>query len=146
VAVAVNVYADSSGVVAVAGTPLIAGNVFSSVTVSVIAASVLAVPSLTRTVNGYAPGPCASLGVQLKAPVLALIAAPGGAPTRENVSACAGRSPSVAVAVNVYALSSEIVAFAGTSAIAGATFDSVTSSVIVASVFVAPSETRTVNG
>jgi hypothetical protein len=80
---------------------LIAGNVFTSVTVSVIAASVLAVPSLTRTVNGYAPGPCASLGVQLKAPVLALIAALGGAPTSENVSACAGRSPSVAVAVNV---------------------------------------------
>jgi hypothetical protein len=38
--------------VAVAGTPLIAGARFTSLTVSVMAASEFATPSLTRTVNG----------------------------------------------------------------------------------------------
>jgi hypothetical protein len=55
------------------------------------------------------------------------IVAPGGAPTSENVSVCAGTSLSVAVAVNVYGDSSGIVALAGTFAIAGAAFTSVTS-------------------
>jgi hypothetical protein len=42
----------SSGIVALAGTFAIAGAAFASVTCSVIAASVFATPSLTRTVNG----------------------------------------------------------------------------------------------
>jgi hypothetical protein len=37
----------------------------------------------------------------VNAPVLPSIVAPLGAPTSENVSVCAGRSLSVAVAVNV---------------------------------------------
>jgi hypothetical protein len=37
----------------------------------------------------------------VNAPVLPSIVAPVGAPTSENVSVCAGRSLSVAVAVNV---------------------------------------------
>jgi hypothetical protein len=71
--------------------------------------------------------------------------APAGAPTSENVNVFAGRSGSVAVAVNVYGASSAIVAAAGTSAIAGAALASVTSSVVTASAFAVPSLTRTVN-
>jgi hypothetical protein len=48
--------------------------------------------------------------------------------------------------VNVYGRSSGIVALAGTFAIAGAAFTSVTVSAIAASVFVMPSLTRTENG
>jgi hypothetical protein len=101
VAVAVNVYGASSAIVALSGTSAIAGVVFASVTVSVIGAPAFAVPSLTRTVNGYSPGPCASAGVQLNTPVVPSMAAPAGASTSENTSACAGTSLSVAVAVNV---------------------------------------------
>src|SRR6185369_10023564 len=116
--------------VALAGTLAIAGAAFTSVTVSVIAASAFVTPSLTRTVNGYVPGPCASVGVQVNTPVVPSIAAPGGADTSENVSVCAGTSVSVAVAVNVYAESSGIVALAGTLAIVGEVFVSTTVSVI----------------
>ena len=49
--------------------------------------------------------------------------APVGAPTSENVSAWAGRSASVAVAVNVYGANSGTVAVGGTPASTGATFD-----------------------
>jgi hypothetical protein len=66
-----------------------------------MAASALAVPSLTRTANGWLPGPCASVGVQVNTPVEPSMEAPAGAPTSENVSVFAGRSVSVAVAVNV---------------------------------------------
>jgi hypothetical protein len=79
-------------------------------------------------------------------PVVPSMLAPAGAPTSENVSPCAGRSGSVAVAVNAYGACSGMVALAGTSAIAGARFASVTSSVIAASAFAVPSLTRTVNG
>ena len=48
-----------------------------------------------------------------------MIAAPDGAPTSENVSVCAGRSESVALAVNVYGTSSGVVAVAGTPESAG---------------------------
>src|SRR5678809_485781 len=89
VAVAVNVYGANSGMVALAGTFAIAGAAFTSVTWSVIAASVLATPSLTRTVNRQSPGPCASVGVQVNAPVEELMLASVGAPTSENVSAWA---------------------------------------------------------
>src|SRR5690349_12734355 len=101
-AAAVNVYAASAGMVAVAGTPGRAGATVASGTVSVTAASVSAVPSETRTVSGYLPGPWASVGVQLNAPLVASIDAPGGGvPASENVNVCAGTSGSVAVAVNV---------------------------------------------
>ncbi len=101
VAVAVNVYAASSGIVTLAGTFASTGAEFPSVTVSVIAASAAAVPSLTRTENGKVPGPWSSAGVQVKMPELAPMLAPAGAPTSENVSVCGGWSASVAVAVNV---------------------------------------------
>src|SRR5262245_60350705 len=90
------------------------GAPFTSVTVSVMGASVSHLPSLTRTRNGYVPGPCDSLGVHRKTPESAPMLAPGGAPTSENVSTSGGASTSVAVAVNVYAASSGIAAVAGT--------------------------------
>src|SRR6059036_1736570 len=79
VALAVNVYAASSGSVALAGTPESTGATFASVTLSEMAASVFATPSLTRTVNGYVPGPCASVGVQEITPLVPSIVAPAGA-------------------------------------------------------------------
>ena len=63
-----------------------------------IAASVLATPSDTRTEKEYEPGPWSSPGVQVNAPVDESIDAPVGAPTREKVRVLAGRSGSVAVA------------------------------------------------
>ncbi len=68
------------------GTPVNAGTVLTSRTVRVIPASVLATPSLTRTVNGYVPGPCDSAGFQVKTPLVEPIEAPSGAPTSENAS------------------------------------------------------------
>src|SRR5919204_96531 len=56
--------------------------------------------SVTTTSNEYTPGPCASLGVQVKTPVFGLMAAPGGiVPFRLKVSPDGGVSASVAVAV-----------------------------------------------
>jgi hypothetical protein len=69
--------------------------------VSVTAWSVFATPSLTRTVNAYVPGPCAALGVQVNTPLSGSMAAPAGPVCRENVSVCAGKSLSVALASNV---------------------------------------------
>ena len=43
-----------------------------------IAALLVASPSLTSTVKAYAPGPCASSGVQVNAPLAGSIAAPAG--------------------------------------------------------------------
>src|SRR5438034_7549390 len=55
--------------------------------------------SVTRIVTGKVP---LVVGVQLKAPVAALIVAPGGAPaSSEKASVFAGMSASVAVAVKV---------------------------------------------
>src|SRR6185436_5540269 len=125
VAVAVNVYGASSGTVAVAGTFASTGAVLPSMTVIEIGADELVTPSLTLTLNGYEPGPCASVGVQLNTPVEPSMVAPAGAPTNENVSVCAGRSASVAVAVNVYGASSGTVAEGGTPARTGATLASV---------------------
>ena len=58
------------------------GASFVSVTVILIVSFVLApMPSSTvKTMPAYVPGPWASVGVQLKAPVAASIAAPAGAP------------------------------------------------------------------
>jgi len=62
---------------------------FSSFTVTEIAAvplpAVGVALSVARIVIGYTPGPCASVGVQLNAPDVALIVAPAGAPaSKEN--------------------------------------------------------------
>src|SRR5262249_58196297 len=76
--------------------------------------SVSAAPSISRTEKLYVPGPWSSPGVQPNAPVDASIDAPVGPPTRLNVSDWAGTSGSVAVAVNVSAVSSSIVAADGT--------------------------------
>src|SRR5262245_26614297 len=142
-AVAVNVCGASSGVVAPACTSATAGAVFASVTVSVMAASVAATPSLTRTVNGWLPGPCDSLGVQVNTPVEPSMLAPAGASTSENVSVCAGRSASLADAVNVNAASSGIVAEAGTPDSTGAELTSFTVTVIGTSTLAIPSGRRT---
>src|SRR4051794_2296668 len=74
-----------------------------TVTVKDRAADSAGVPlSVTRTVIGYEPGPCASVGVQEKAPVVALMLAPAGAPaSRLYVSVLAGRSASWPVAVKL---------------------------------------------
>src|SRR6185312_13610701 len=60
-------------------------------------------------VTGYVPGPCASVGVQLKAPVPAPIVAPvaAGVPSvNDHAIVFAGRSESVAFTVNVIASTS----------------------------------------
>src|SRR5262245_2879292 len=121
------------------------GATLTSLTVTVIAASVFATPSDTRTEKLYDPGPWASVGVQEKAPVDELIDAPVGAPTKLNVNVWAGMSGSVAVAVKVNAVSSSIVADDGTPEMVGATLTSLTVTVIGASAFATPSDTRTVN-
>src|SRR5262245_42221088 len=124
VAMAVNVYSTISSMETELGTPDRVGGTLTSLTVTVIAASVLATPSLTRTEKLYVPGPWASVGVQVNAPEDALILAPDGAPTKEKVSVWAGRSGSVAVAVNVSAVSSSMVTDDGTPEIVGGTFTS----------------------
>src|SRR5262245_1815950 len=105
VAVAVNVYGTSSGMVTVAGTPPTTGARFTSFTwmeIVVVSASGGVPLSVTRTVAVKSPGPCDSVGVQVKTPVPGSIAAPAGAPaSSENVNDWAGRSASLAVAVNV---------------------------------------------
>src|SRR5580765_3498660 len=54
--------------------------------------------SVTRTVIRLVLGPCASVGVQENAPLVALMPAPGGAPgSKLKVRVLAGRSASVAV-------------------------------------------------
>src|SRR5437762_3025374 len=131
--------------VADAGTLASDGAAFTSVTSSVMEASAFAAPSLTRTLHGSLPVSCASVGVHENTPVVPSMVAPVGAPTSENVSVCGGRSASLAVAVNVYAESSGIVADAGTFAIDGAVFTSVTVSVIAASALATPCVTRAVN-
>src|SRR5262249_15637396 len=138
------VRAVSSSIVAELGTPEIVGATFTSFTVAVIGASVFITPSDTRTEKLNDPGPCASLGVHVKAPVVGSIEAPAGAPTRLNVNVWAGRSGSVAVAVKVRAVSSSMVAEVGTPEIVGATFTSFTVTVIGASALARPSDTRTV--
>src|SRR6185503_15611892 len=78
------------------------GVLFTSVTVIVNVRASLAggdPSSVTRTVIGLVLGPCASLGVQVKRPLLELIEAPLGAPaSRLNVRVCAGTSLSEALA------------------------------------------------
>src|SRR6185295_15267262 len=100
--------------------------------------------SVTRTVTGNAP---VAEGVQLKAPVDALIVAPAGAPaSSENANVFAGTSESVAVAVNVTAWLTCVVRFPIAANI-GAVFTSFTVTWIVSkSVWDPLSVTRTVIG
>ena len=53
--------------------------------------------SVTAIVTVLVPGPCASLGVQVKIPDAPPIAVPAGALSSENVSGCVGTSESLAV-------------------------------------------------
>ena len=96
-------------------------------------ASVLDVPSVTRTLNanGTPVPPWASVGVQANWPVVALIVAPAGAPTSEKVRLAL--STSLASAVNVYVASSAIVAALGTKVKTGGSFCGATSTVTVPS-------------
>src|ERR1044072_8401260 len=129
VAVAVNVYGASSGIVADAGTPASTGAEFTSVTWRVIDFVSLraGLPlSVTLTVEVESPGPGASVGVHVKAPVLTSMLAPGGGVSSENASVCVGASESLAVAVSVSAASSGMVADAGPPASTGAEFTSFT--------------------
>src|SRR5262245_9666997 len=105
----------------------------------------VAVPSETWTLNEYTPSVMSSGGVHVNTPVDALMAAPAGAPSSENVSVLAGMSGSVAVAVNVSRLASWTVVRAGTPDRVGATLTSLTVMVIGASALATPSDTRTVN-
>ena len=62
------------------------GALLTSLTVNAMGESVFATPSKTRTAKLYVElSPCASLGVQLNAPVEEMLA-PLGAPTSENDS------------------------------------------------------------
>ena len=84
------------------------GGSLPSLTVTVIVSKSLRVGlplSVTRTVMGKLPGPCASVGVHANAPVAPLIVAPAGAPA-SRVKVIALPSGSFAVAVNVSARSS----------------------------------------
>src|SRR5439155_7519578 len=87
------------------------GGLFTSVTTTVkllVALSGGAPLSVTLMVIGFVLGPCASVGVQVKIPLVGLTVAPAGAPgSRLNVSV----SPfgSVALLVNVSVDSSLIV-------------------------------------
>src|SRR6185503_18110388 len=88
--------------------------------------------SVTMTVIGNVPGPCASVGVQVNAPP-AVIAAPAGAPApSENVSVCAGTSASVAVAVKLRSASSLTVLFP-MAARTGAVFGWLATVIVIAS-------------
>src|SRR6266853_5138608 len=84
--------------------------------------------SVTRIVTGKVP---VAVGVQLKAPVEALIVAPAGAPaSNENVSTFAGTSESVAVAVKVSVTPGQAAALFPIGANTGAEFTSFTVIVI----------------
>src|SRR6185295_13826490 len=123
----VKVFAGTSASVAVAvkvtATPTVpdllpiaanTGATFTSVTVIVIAVLPLnaGVPlSVAVIVTGYVPGPCASVGVQLKAPVPAPIVAPvaAGVPSvNDHAIVFAGTSASVAVTVKARFASSAV--------------------------------------
>jgi len=112
-AVTVNVNVEPASAVRLPGL-VTSGAELTSFTVTVIASESVAwhaALSVTRTVIGYIPGPCASVGLQLKAPVVGSIVAPvaAGEPSvSENVY---GGVPPAAVAVKVNAVSSSAVLF-----------------------------------
>src|SRR5205809_9922 len=68
--------------------------------------------SVTRTAITFVPGPCPSVGVQTKTPLVGLMNAFVGAPAlRLNVSTFAGRSASTAVLVKLNIVPSKTVRF-----------------------------------
>ena len=78
-------------------------------TVKVRAAVKLGEPSsVTRTVIRLVLGPCASLGVQVKIPLVGLMTAPAGALLRLKVRICAGASMSDAALVKASVAPSSI--------------------------------------
>src|ERR1043166_6216617 len=94
------------------------GAVFTSVTISVATTVALAggTPlSVTRITTAFVLGPCASVGVQVNAPVTGSISAPVGAPgSRLKLRVWAGRSESDALTVKVIGLpSGEVVVVTG---------------------------------
>src|SRR5207249_4712014 len=117
VAVFVTTNVLSSSIIWSAGT-VRTGARFTSVatTVKLRAALVGGGPSsVTRTVIRFVLGPCASVGVQVNTPLVALMLAPPGAPpSRLSADLLAGRSGSVAVFVTTNVLSSLIIWSAGT--------------------------------
>ena len=126
------------------------GGWFTSSTVISIGSEALrfGVPSsVTITVTGYLPGPCASVGVQRNTPVIASMLAPAGASSpRLNIKAFFGMSGSVALAVKVSS-SFSFTDLLPMPASTGASFTSLTVTVIVskASIGGVPSSvTRTV--
>src|SRR3989442_1020452 len=86
--------------------------------------------SVTLRLTRFVLGPCASLGVQLIAPVAGLMVIPVGALTNAKVSVLAGISTSVADALTLNVVCSAMVWFAGTVS-TGALFTSVTITVNV---------------
>ena len=88
------------------------GALFTSLTVMVMPCVALrlgAPLSVTRMVTGKMPGPCASTGVQVNKPFVALMASPAGAPgSRAKARVCAGRLVSVATALKLRRLPSSI--------------------------------------
>ncbi len=131
VAVAVKLSAVSSATVLSPIAPR-TGATLTSPIVTVIVSHTVNVPSLTQTSNVYVPGPCASVGVQVNAPVAGSMLAPVGAPTRLKVRVLAGRSASVAVAVKLNCTSSATL-LSPIAPRTGATLTSVTVTVMLSS-------------
>src|SRR4030067_505119 len=106
------------------------GATLTSLTVTVMVSQTgSATPSLTQTSKVYSPGPCNSVGVQVKSPP-AVMAAPLGAPTRLKVRVWAGMSWSEAVAVKDNSNSS-LTVLLPMAASTGATLTSLTVTVMV---------------
>src|SRR5580765_7037 len=104
VAVAVKVKRLSSFTVRSVGAVSTGAELTSLTVIVMVCAALMAGKplSVTRTVIEAVLGPCASVGVQLKTPVDGSMPAPAGAPaSRLKVRIWAGRSASVAEAVNV---------------------------------------------
>src|SRR5438477_484523 len=97
-----------------------------TVTVNVLVTLRAGTPlSVTLTLTMFVLGPCASVGVQLIAPVAGLMVMPAGELARAKVKVLAGRSASVAVAFTLSDVCSLIVWSAGT-VNTGARFTSLT--------------------
>src|SRR4051812_45662186 len=84
-AVAVNLTGEPGAVASDAGTPPRVGAVFTSRTTAVTACAAVTIPSVARTWKTNVSGPCASVGVHEKSPLLGSMVAPSGAPAREYV-------------------------------------------------------------
>src|SRR5216683_1566672 len=107
----VRMLAGISGSVAVLVTVKV-GALFTSLTMTVKFLVSLSggIPlSVTRMVMTFVLGPCASVGVQVRTPVVESSVIPLGPATKENVSVFAGISGSVAVLVTVKVVNSLIV-------------------------------------